>query len=317
MKKEYSNPAELPVLIICFNRTQYIQQQIEAIRKVRPTKIYIFCDGAREDVQSELEKVTKVRSEYLSLIDWPCEIKTNFSEKNLGCSLGPISAMRWFFNFEKEGIILEDDIIPHPVFFKFCAELLPKYRYNNKIISISGCNLGFRGEANSYLFSPIMNMWGWATWADRFNAIDFSMIAWTKKATPYCFLYSRLKTHLFDFDLNWWHYWKIRFDKTIRSEKITWWDYQFIFHQLNNRQKTIFPSQNLIRNLGFEEDATHTSQKENPASRISLGNMAFPLKAPKKMNSHRFFYSNYLKPIWALYTRPNWKYYIGKLLRKK
>lgn len=313
MQKEFVFKFDTPVLIICFNRPQYIKKQIEALRQIEPPVVYISRDGAREGNDEDQKKVEIVKKLYLEGIDWNCRIITRFMKQNHGCFDGPLGAMHWFFNHEKEGIILEDDIIPGIDFFRFAQEMLEKYRDNKKIISISGCNFGYHGEPNEYLFCKIMNMWGWATWADRFNQVDFSMPGWNPEKSNYFFLYRKLKSKLFDFDFKWWIHLGKYFNRTKNRELITW-DYQFIYFQLLNNKLSIFPARNLILNLGFEEDATHTKQLNHPLLNLEIEKLKFPLLKNIEVNNNTFFYENYLKKVWSNYNRPNWKYYIGKIL---
>ncbi len=304
-----------PILLICFNREKYIYNQIDALKLVEPPLIYIYADGPRSSIPDDKLKTEKVREMYLQNITWDCDVKTRFQDRNYGCSLGPINAMNWFFGSEAEGIILEDDIIPSIDFFRFTQEMLEKYRTNKKIISISGCNFDYEGKIDGYLFCKIMNMWGWATWSDRFSNIEFSLESWKQKKFKSLFLYTRLKNHIYDFDISWWKYWKDIFDNTISTKDITWWDYQFIYNQLENRQLTVYPTKNLVSNIGFETSATHTKQADNPASTLKLRSIKFPLIENELIQNEHEFYENYLKPIWALYTRPNWRYYVRKICK--
>jgi GR25 family glycosyltransferase involved in LPS biosynthesis len=304
-----------PILIICFNRPQYIVNQVNVLRELAPRKIYISSDGARENRSDEKIKVKNVRELYLKEIDWDCDIKVNFSDNNLGCFLGVSSGMKWFFNHEPEGIILEDDILPSLDFFRFMQAMLEKYRENDKVISISGCNFGYdAADANGYLFCKVMNMWGWATWAKEFKNVDFQMKQWKEIKNPKFFLYHRLRSNLLDLDINWVKYFKEKFD-SIELGRIDTWDYQFMFYQLKNKKLSIYPNRNLVKNLGFDADATHTVEKNNPMVNVVLSEIIFPLKNKVSIKENRFFYENYLKPIWALYQRPNWKYYLGNILK--
>ncbi|NRR91024.1 glycosyl transferase [Winogradskyella undariae] len=315
MKKDIFNT---PILIICFNRPQYISKQVEAIKLALPSTIYIYSDGPRQNNLDDIRKTKKVITLYNELIDWECDVKFFSNEKNLGCSRGPISAMSWFFNHVEMGIILEDDIIPSIDFFKFSQEMLENYRDDRRVISISGCNLGFEGVPNSYFYSNIMNMWGWATWRDRFEEVDFDMTSWEGKRNKLYFLYDKLKNGTFDLDINWWIYWKTIFDKTVSfsKDRVTWWDYQFIYHQLNNNQYSIFPNRNLIKNIGFDSDATHTGQINNPVRFLKSKQLDFPIQVNNELKNNKEFYEFFLKPLWAFYNRPNWKFYFGKLFKK-
>lgn len=299
------------VLLITFNRPQYASRQIQALRQAKPQKIFLASDAPRFEEEKAL--VEQVRAYYLENLDWVCEINTLFHSHNLGCSKGPIAAMSWFFEQEKEGVILEDDIIPHSHFFRFAGEMLERYRNDQKIISVSGCNLGYQGPPDSFLFSRIMNMWGWATWRDRFEQIDFDIQNWEKVKHPYGFLYSRLRNHPLDLDLNWLKFWKEKWDETIKKkDDVTWWDYQFIFNQLENKQYAVFPNRNLTSNIGFGEAATHTIHSQDERAELSMEELSFPLNHPENIKHNTVFEEVYVKKVWAEYRRPNYKYYLRK-----
>ena len=112
-----------PVLLIGFNRPDFMAAQIAAVRAARPARLYVAVDGPRSDRPDEAEKCRAVR-ECVKLVDWPCEVKTRFLEKNIGCKYGPATAIDWLFENEEMGIILEDDCYPAPGFFRFVTEML-------------------------------------------------------------------------------------------------------------------------------------------------------------------------------------------------
>lgn len=296
MKNSTSN-FTVPILIICFNRPQYVNRQLNALRLVKPKHIFLVCDGPRPG-NNDFDKIKEVIALYLKGIDWECKLETKFNTENLGCSKGPISAMKWFFSNVNEGIILEDDIIPSPDFFWFAKEMLYTYRDNKNIISISGCNFGYSNDESSYFFSRIMNMWGWATWADQFNKIDFELNHWKKIKFKKLYV---IKLFFKDFskgDLSYIKRWYYIWNKTISTDNVSWWDYQFIYHQLINQSLTIFPSSNLIQNIGFEDDATHTRNQEHFMKLMPSKSLEMPLKSPIKIAPDYFFESEYVKKKW-------------------
>jgi hypothetical protein len=133
---------------------------------IKPRQLFVAADGPRPEIDGEYDKCDKVRS-IVDSINWECEIKTLFRESNLGCRKAVSNAISWFFQSVEEGIILEDDCLPSPsFFFTFCAEMLQRYRHDEKIMMISGNNFqnGIRRGNASYYFSQIPNIWGWATW---------------------------------------------------------------------------------------------------------------------------------------------------------
>ena len=137
------------VLFLVFNRPDTTIKVFEKIREAKPSRLYVAADGPREGYSDEKKKVMKVRK-IATNVDWPCEVKTLFRDKNLGCKKGVGTAIKWFFEHEEQGIILEDDCLPDPSFFRFCEELLEEYRHNTKIMLVSGQNLQFGQKRRNY-----------------------------------------------------------------------------------------------------------------------------------------------------------------------
>ena len=237
-----------PVLIIVYNRPQITEKQLMALKKIKPVNLYVFCDGPKS--QSELKPILETRKLFNKL-GWDCDVKTNFQQKNLGCKLGVITAINWFFKNVSEGIILEDDCIPDASFFDFLSSLLKKYRNDKKISMISGSNLGFKNKNNdSYFYSRYSIVWGWATWANRWNSYRKILLkneneVFSKKNIDVC-----KKLGISNKFIN----------NTIKSfqGRIDTWDYLWTYTNLINDRLSIIPSKNLIKNIGFGKQATHT-----------------------------------------------------------
>ncbi|WP_276372121.1 nucleotide-diphospho-sugar transferase [Chryseolinea sp. H1M3-3] len=264
-----------PVLFLIFNRPAQTQQVFNAIREARPKKLYIAADGPRPSKKGELENCLSARNIALD-VDWECEVKTMFRDENLGCGKGVSTAITWFFEHEPEGIILEDDCLPSPDFFPFCSELLERYRDDKRIMGIGGSNLvpeNFRPNDYSYFFSNHNNIWGWASWRRAWNLYDYEMSEYKKiKKLGY------LKNHFaspYEFD-----YFQWVFERTFLFPSITW-DYQWEFVRRINSGLTILPHKNLISNLGFGEDATHTTNPVDKSSKLKLERLDFPLSHPE------------------------------------
>jgi len=176
-KPDKMKPLTTPVLFMIFNRPDTTQKVLEAIRKVKPTKLYIAADGPRPNVKADIEKCKEARA-IASGVDWDCTVTKLFREENFGCGKGPSSAMTWFFEQEEEGIILEDDCVPSSSFFFFCADLLERYRYDTRVMQIGGTNFEnekVRGKEYSYFFSNMIYIWGWATWKRAWKLYDYEM----------------------------------------------------------------------------------------------------------------------------------------------
>ena len=145
------------VLVIAFNRPDHLGVLLDRLRAVKPPRVYVAVDGARDGRPDEAERVQACR-DLVAAIDWPCQVETLFQDRNLGCGLGVSTAISWFFAHEERGIILEDDIIPDPSFFPFCSELLDRYQDDRRVFAISGCNFVPREEMGShgaYRFSQV------------------------------------------------------------------------------------------------------------------------------------------------------------------
>ena len=253
-----------PILLTLWRRPNETSKVIEAIRKVKPKKLFIACDGPREGNEQEFRKVKKTIDVCKEEINWECEIKWKVSEKNLGCKTGVTNAINWFFDNVNEGIIIEDDNLAHPDFFWFCENLLKKYRADKRIWSISGTNNQdeiIRGDG-SYYFGKIPLVWGWATWKDRWQENDVNMTQWPEIKARNIF------NEIFNDQIER-EYWENIFDNFYKKGIPDTYDYQWVFTCLINNGLIAIPNKNLINNIGFNLDATHTKWEKTSVSKVS------------------------------------------------
>lgn len=243
----------IPTLLITFNRPRITQKLLDNLRLIKPEKLYVFADGPRQDNKTDEELCVQTR-ELIKTIDWDCDIQTFFQEKNLGCKQGVAAAINWFFENIEEGIILEDDCVPNNSFFYFCEKNLEKYRENEKIMHISGSNLQFGekfGEA-SYYFSYCPHVWGWATWKRAWNKYDLEMTDldnFIKTDRAYVLFKNKKLSS----------YWNSLF-RYAKDKNINTWDIQWNYSLLKYGGLSITPNLNLVENIGFSFDATHTTE---------------------------------------------------------
>lgn len=274
------------ILFNNFNRPESTAKVLQSIKFQKPKKLFVHCDGPRPDVPDDLPKVQAVRQLILKEVDWECDLKLLFRDENLGCGRGPASAMSWFFEQVEDGIILEDDCLPHPDFFQYCQELLDKYRYNTDIYIISGSNLNITTTNKySYGFTKYAGIWGWATWKRTWQFFDFdfsiSENEFRQQVAP--FLRNKYAEK----------YWIDILRKVNMDNNRTYWDYQLHLIMLLNRALHIRPTQNLITNIGFDEYATHTMNESSWMSNQKTYNI-LPLNHPeqiivnKKMDQQSF-----------------------------
>jgi hypothetical protein len=261
-----------PVVLIIFKRPDTTQQVFEVIRQTQPKKLLVIADGPRSDREGEAEKCAQARA-VINQVDWDCEVLTNYSEVNLGCGKRVSTGLDWVFEQVEEAIILEDDCVPHLTFFHFCEELLEQYRLDCRVFSISAQHLARDCDVNnySYYFSRYQHSWGWATWRRAWKYFDFDMKHW-----PTVKEQKLLETILQNDRAE--NTWRNIFQKTY-IKKIDTWDYQWMLTCWLQSGLSIHPKVNLVTNIGFGLDATHTSQGSEFA-KLELEGIQFPLIHP-------------------------------------
>lgn len=263
-----------PVLFIVFRRPETTRRVMECIRAARPSRLYVAADGPRAGREGEAEACRLVR-EIATAVDWPCRVQTLFREDNLGCRMGVSTAIDWFFGLEEEGIILEDDVVPVPDFFRFCAELLDRYRHDARIGMIGGTNFqgGTLRGAESYYFSRMTHVWGWASWRRAWLKYDRKMEHW------------KAFRQGGGFSAAGWHHgfesWYAPNFDAVAAGRIDTWDHQWLFSCLSQNMLSVIPQANLVTNIGFGKDATHTRNIESRLSRMETGTLEIPLRHPR------------------------------------
>jgi len=275
-----------PVLFLVFNRPSCTEKVFKAIAGARPTKLYVAADGARLGRPGEADLCAQVRA-IATRVDWDCELKVLFREENLGCRLAVSSAIDWFFEHEEEGIILEDDCLPSSYFFEYAASMLVSYRHSEKVMHIGGINYQPMDESlnTSYYFSNIPHIWGWATWRRAWNYYDSELTGLRE------FVASGSWREL-DEDIDICYFWISCF-YSAWSRILNTWDYQWCFSILSRHGLSISPGRNLVENVGFGGDATHTKNGISPPLSKSLGSEFWQLPEPSKIevNSMRDSYT--------------------------
>lgn len=330
-----SEPLDIPILFIAFCRIDTTMQVFEAIRSVKPTKLYIASDGPREGYENEADKINIVRKYLLEHIDWNCEVKKLFRENNVGCNYNCTFAITWFFENEEMGIILEDDTLPSLSFFYFCKELLIKYRFDNRIMAICGSGIydvpnGLLKGNSTYYFSRYAKLWGWATWKRSWEYFDLFLPnflefvnqnqisnIWTDKDLQKLFLnmFYNLYSCQIHGDFN-----------------SVAWDCPYSYMLWSHNGLVIVPSLNLVSNLGIGHvDAAHGMHEDKRViERFNIEEITHPefmipnqeadsyaAKADHKLNSLisneavimiLSIKKNILDLIHHIYTSNNFKY---------
>lgn len=289
---------ETPILFIIFNRPDTTRLVFNKIKMIKPKFLFVAADGPRANRPGENHKCLLAK-EIIDEIDWDCELKTLFREDNLGCRIGVSSAIDWFFTHVEEGIILEDDCLPNDSFFNFCQNMLDYYRDDKRMMHISGDNFqdGVIRGSGSYYFSKFNHVWGWATWRRAWKLYNLEMDTFLefKKQNLIVNIWTDKKRN---------KYWLKIFELAFQK-KIDTWDYQWEYAILVNNGLCILPNYNLVSNIGFGLEATHTKNRSHLSNMNTeeMGQIIHPifLLADEAADLYTFksiFYKNIFKRIY-------------------
>lgn len=299
-----------PVALIIFNRPDTTARVFKEIAKARPPKLLVIADGPRPTRSGEAERCQQARA-IIEQVDWECEVLTNFAETNLGCKMRVASGIDWIFEQVDEAIILEDDCLPEPSFFRFCEEMLIRYRHNERVGMISGGNLQFghqRGTA-SYYFSRYTHIWGWASWRRAWKHYDRELTLWPAfRDEGWLDVMFRTQGER--------DYWRHSFE-AVYDGTLDTWDCSWTFSSLIKGMLQVVPNVNLISNIGFGPDATHTHVVGIHAD-MPIQPIAFPLVHPNfvlaNVQADRYIADQQIAPS---FIERQWRRIKRHILRRK
>ena len=275
MKSEVPE-CKTPIVLIVFNRPEHTEAVFRRIAQIRPSRLLVVADGPRANMPGEVATCERVRH-IATQVDWRCEVLTNFSDVNMGCRRRVISGLNWAFVQVEEAIILEDDVLPDVSFFRFCDEMLTRFRDDSRISMITGFNIvnDHPHTQWSYFFSQLTHIWGWATWRRSWAMYDEHLCEWPSIRA------AGLMQEVFALPAQC-RFWTHIFDQMYNGTGPDTWDYQWAYTNLVNRWLSVTPKINLIENIGFGFGATHTHRVED-APTIAAGTLSFPLIHPPAM----------------------------------
>ncbi len=270
---------DTPVVLIVFNRPHTTQRVFEVISQIRPKQLFIVADAPRANHPTDAENCAKVRS-IVEQVNWSCEVYRNYADTNMGCRDRVSSGITWALHIVNEAIILEDDCLANLSFFRFCQEMLDRYRHDMRVMHISGSNfqLGRERSKYSYYFSKFAHIWGWATWSRAWQYYDVEMKLWNfLKETAFLDNLFANKGAV--------KYWQKNIQK-IHDKLVDTWDAQWVLACWMQNGLCIVPKYNLVSNIGFGLGATHTFWK-NIFAELPTKEMEFPLIHPPFMVPNR------------------------------
>ncbi|WP_310962209.1 hypothetical protein [Nocardioides terrisoli] len=270
--------------LICYNRPDLVRRVVSAVREAAPEELFVVADGPRVGDAEDARRCAQVRAALEDEIDWPCTVRRRYAEKNSGVEQTVELGLDWVFEQVDRAVVLEDDCVPDPTFFRFCAELLDRHADDERVMMVSGQMFVIdpsRFAGASYAFTTFSITWGWATWSRAwqrhrglfprdyetvFPGADSVDAAWrVEPARPTGnSLVTRAGGRYFA-------------EVAAAKEHEFGWDSQWFLTQVALDALAITPAINLVHNAGFGEDATHTVSTRTlpPAEK-----MRFPLRHP-------------------------------------
>ena len=274
-----------PVALFIYRRPEMTERVWQALARARPDRLFIVADGPKDAAD---RAACLAARRIVDRVTWPCERLTNYADSNLGCGPRMNSGLAWAFEQCEEAIILEDDCLPHPTFFRFCDEMLDRYRATAGVMSVTGANYQFgrrRGEA-SYYFSRYPLIWGWATWRRAWQLHDPDITKWTElRRTDWL---RRALGHPTAAE-----YWRVKMDGVV-ARPGEYWDYPWMFACWANGGLTVTPNVNLVTNIGYGPSGTHTTNPRSRFASVPAEPMSFPLTHQADIVPHddadHFFY---------------------------
>lgn len=298
--KEYK--IDIPVLLIFFCRDKQFSQVFEEVKKARPSKLYLYQDGARLGNKKDEEGIKKCR-EICSdeQIDWNCEVHRLYQTKNFGCDPSEFIAQKWMFEIEEMGIILEDDDVPSQSFFPFAKELLVKYKDDTRINMICAMNNNGVTEdiKESYLFTKKGSIWGWASWKRVLDTWD-GEYKWLDSKDDLEIIKSQLSQKKYE-----------EFIKTAKKHKASGREH---YESINaaamylGKRYNIVPKYNMMKNIGIDEVSTHSvndirllPKRSQRLLYMKTYEIEFPLVHPKNIklnkNFEKSFETTYIQDV--------------------
>jgi hypothetical protein len=289
------------VVLLIFNRPDCTRRVFERVRAARPETLFVVADGPRADAAGEAAACEAARAVVAQGVDWPCDIRREFSDRNLGCARRVSSGLDWVFAQVEEAIVLEDDCVPDERFFPYCTELLARYRAEPRVGLIAGSNFQARDvtDGRGYYFSRYPHCWGWATWRRAWRAYDHAMTDWPA-AKREGWLGTRCETRREA------RYWERILDRVAAGE-IDSWAYRWTYACWRHDFLTALPARSLVTNIGFDRAATHTRRMPSGAVETAWA-QPWPLVHPPELVRHaaadRYTYLHLFHPtLWIRLRR--------------
>jgi hypothetical protein len=270
-------PPPSAILLLLYRRPALTDKLLRRLAQVRPPVLLVAADAPKTQADEAACELT--RKLVREMVDWPCNVTTRYAEEHLGCKLAVSSAIDWAFTLHERLIILEDDCLPEPSFFRFCNEALERYADDERVMQICGSNLtGWRpADGAGAFFSRFGPVWGWASWRRAWANYDVEMKEWPNHRHQ-----ERLSVLCPQpFEARW----RREILDAVHGGEIDTWDYQWAFAKMRRGGLNLFPNQHLVANIGFGADATHTHSADDPRGRLKTEPLPLPVRWPAEVGT--------------------------------
>ena len=290
-----------PIILFVYNRPKHTEIVLNALKKntlAASSILYVFSDAAKKE--KDFENVNNVR-EIINKIDGFKEVIVTEAETNIGCADSIISGITKVINKHNKAIIVEDDILTAPNFLEFMNEALNRYENDKRIYSVSGFvpNEKMAEICSDFLFLAYRNSsWGWGTWVDRWNDVDWDMLQWEKIKKDRN-LWKKLQRGGEDTP----YVLKLQMEGFIDA-----WDVRFYTDNVLKDKYTIFPTKTFVENIGLDSSGTHCGNVKNNKSATSTALAAVDFSFPDKLE-----FNGEINDLFA----SNYKYGLKDIIRRK
>lgn len=260
-----------PLLYIIFNRPDLTERTFSQLRRLAPKTLYIAADAPRAGRAGEAERCQQAR-EITQTIDWDCEVTRLTADENMGCGRRISSAITRVLEDHSTVIVMEDDCIADSSFFEYCDTLLDRYRDDERVMAVSGDNFqrGVTRTSASYYFSKYPHCWGWATWRRAWQHFQLTIPDWPDFRDS-----GGLDSHCSTQRER--DFWTETFDN-VHAGRVDSWAQPWTLNCWMQNGLTVLPDVNLVSNIGFGEDGTHTTSHSPFADlpRQAIGDLVHP-----------------------------------------
>ena len=279
--------AYAPIVVFGFNRPDALKNTIVSLLNNEEAKfsdLFVFVDGPREGKVGEKEKVKEVR-EYVKSITGFKSLHYTFSENNKGLADSIIRGVSEVINQYDRVIVLEDDLVLMPNFLNFLNQGLDYYENNQKVMSVCGHSCKVQTPADypydAYFFTR-SSSWGWATWKDRWNLVDWELNNWDKVVANRKAFINSEGSDVFKMLNDW---------KRGRNHS---WAIRFCYAQFIQKKLSVIPNKSLVDNEGFGGDGTNCKRYSRFKFELDEREERLIFRLPKKASLHPSLYKQAL-----------------------